>query len=91
MKKCLVLVLLSASGVWAQQRADLFELGSGQQKKIFTLEYQREAKEDGVTHLTGLFSDLEGKQVVVDSATFKGSDIIVDKIEQKQTGETAER
>lgn len=65
--------------------AIVFEKGSNQTKKLFTLERSVEDKEGGLVEARSVYADMMGNIAIDERSTLKGSALVKVEIEQKQT------
>lgn len=78
-----------ASTAFADYTAEIFEMGSNRQKKLFELKVTLGPVENGLRNVTATYSDTAGNVAVEEKGVVKGSDIVKVDINQKQTNETA--
>ncbi|UXR63451.1 hypothetical protein EZJ49_10225 [Bdellovibrio bacteriovorus] len=85
----LLLTLLFPVFGFAQQtiNANLYDLKSNQQKKLFTLDIDVSATQDGAFRTQAQYRDLDGKMAVTETGRIKGADVQSYEIRQEQTGE----
>lgn len=74
---------------FAQQtlNANLYDLKSNQQKKLFTLDIAVTPAEDGAFRTQAQYRDLDGKVAVTETGHIKDAEIQSYEIQQSQTGE----
>ncbi|XGC79415.1 hypothetical protein ACES2L_08750 [Bdellovibrio bacteriovorus] len=82
------LIFLLPFLTWAQgtTMANIHELNTKEEKKLFTLSIEIKEKEDGV-HTLAVFRDLQGKEVISEKGHLQGAKILSYEINQGQTQE----
>lgn len=63
--------------------AEIYEMGSQKQKKIYTISNHQEEK-DGITESTSIFKDSQDQVVVEERSKLKGTEVLSYEIQQKQ-------
>nr|WP_295900752.1 hypothetical protein [uncultured Bdellovibrio sp.] len=70
----------------ATTSATLYDLKSNQAKKLYTLDVQLSAQDDGI-HSKATYKDIDGKEVVREDGVVKGAQVLRYEINQGQTQE----
>jgi len=81
-------VCVSALSATATYKADIYEMGSNRQNKLYTMKVEIQNEGDTTSTVTQ-YHDLEGNLLFEDKASLKGLQIVKDELSQKQTGATA--
>ncbi len=78
---------LFVEAAWAKVdfTAVVYEKGSKQSKKLFTLERSAEDKGSGLIEAKSVFSDLSGAPVLEERSSLNGSALVRVEVDQKQT------
>jgi hypothetical protein len=80
---CIGLTTILTNQAFADFSADVFEMDSNNQKKIYTLT-NKTTEAGGITESLSTYKDLTGAMAVEEKATMKGSALIKYEVEQKQ-------
>lgn len=88
----LALLLLATAYIFqarADYSADIYELGSNKQKKLYTLAVKDLGKNGDIDRFHSVYADLAGAPAYEETGEIQGSKIVKVNVAQKQTGETA--
>ena len=88
MLKVFILGTLLSQYALADYSAQIYEMGSAKQKKIYNFQVTQ-AEKEGLTEQTSTFKDEGGQEMVVEKAILKGAEFVRMELDHKQIGQKA--